>query len=367
MYKSTARHLAALAIALLALAVPRATSAQAFPPAWTSSASYAAGDIVQYGGNWYRAMKALSAAGPYPSNAYGYWELNFVRSNTTLTVGNKQGFANLVYAWQFARNARIADAAYLHINIVTTAGDFSESFSTPFSLDHGSGALISIIGDHAGNISLSFPKGNAFQLDNGHSFGTVSNLSIAGPGPESTYGQGFSLLNSAAFGELTNTTITNFATGVYAYEGASVYMGSDPIIACGTAITSDQAASVSVGGLNLTLPTPGSVGLYADHNGIIIAEDSAFTSPEQNGTAVKAENGGVIDVNSSTFGTAVNETVGIGCKAEYGGRITATNALFWMGSAYDIVVDHGGTVNAAGAATSDPWSVGSNDGSYAWS
>jgi hypothetical protein len=364
MYKATLHRLAILAIFLLALAAPRVTNAQAFPPAWTSSATYAAGDIVQYGGNWYRAMKALSAAGPYPANAYGDWELNFVRSNTTLTVGDKQGFANLVYVWQFARNARIADAAYLHISIVTTYGDFSESFTAPFSLDHGSGALISIIGDTAANISLSFPDGNAFQLDNGHSFGTISNLSITGPGPEASNGQGFTLLNSAALYELTGTTIKNFSTGVYAYEGASVYMDSDPIVACTTAISSDQAASVSVGGLNLTVPTANSIGLYADHNGIIIAGDSNITSPNQNGTGAEAENGGVIDVSHSTFGTAVNETVGIGCKAEYGGRIVVTDTLFWMGSTYDIVVDHGGTVNAAGVAASDPWSTGMSDGSY---
>ncbi len=282
-------------------------------------------------------------------------------------MGDKQGFANLVYAWQFALNARIADAAYLHIDIVTTDGSFSESFKGPFSLDHGSGALISILGDDAGKISLSFPHGNAFNLTNGHNFGTISNLSITGPGPESAFGQGFTLLNSAALHALNNTTITNFATGVYAYEGASVYMGSDSIVACETAIISDQAASVTTGDLNLTLPTAKSVGIYADHNGVIIAEDSSFTSPSQNGTAVQAENGAVVDVNSSTFGTAVNETVGIGCKAEYGGRITAINTYFWMGSTDDLVVDHGGTINAVGIISSDPSSVGSGDGSYIWS
>ncbi len=69
MYTATVRRIAIFAMFLMALAAPRVSNAQAFPPAWTSSATYAAGDIVQYGGNWYRAMKALSAGGPYPASA----------------------------------------------------------------------------------------------------------------------------------------------------------------------------------------------------------------------------------------------------------------------------------------------------------
>ncbi len=163
-------------------AIPNLARAQSFPPAWSSSASFAAGDIVQYGGNWYRAMTALSADGPYPASAYGKWELNYVRSNTTLAIGAGQAFANLAYAWQFARNARIADAAYLHLDIVTTSGNFNENFNSAFSLDHSFGALISIIGDNPNNIILNFTgaTSNGLTIDTGHVIGLVDNLVLTG-------------------------------------------------------------------------------------------------------------------------------------------------------------------------------------------
>ena len=344
--------------------------AQSFPPAWSSTATYAAGDTVQYGGNWYRAVVPLSAGGPYPAAAYDKWELNYVRSNTTLTIGAHQGFANLVYAWQFARNARIADAAYLHFSIVTTSGDFNESFSAPFSLDHGSGALISVIGDDASKITLKFPSSNGFVLDGAHGFGTLSHVTLVGGSSANALspGQGISVLNGATIGDVSDSTIEYFKTGVYAYEDASAYLDSATVISgCNVYVKADQSAAVTYGGFNVTLTLDNQTILYANHNATIVAESSTINTnlsdPNDPGVGVGAlaQNGGVIDINSSTLGIMAEA-----CMAEFGGRITVTNGFFNMGNGYGTYADHGGTINETGADDAAARYIDSGNGSYVY-
>ncbi len=60
-------------LALATFSLPIHSNAQSYPPVFSSTATYVAGDLVQYGGNWYRAVKALGAHGPYPSNGFGSW------------------------------------------------------------------------------------------------------------------------------------------------------------------------------------------------------------------------------------------------------------------------------------------------------
>lgn len=354
-----------LAIVFIATALwPAAANAQSFPPAWTSTASYSAGDIVQYGGNWYRAMRALSPAGPYPANAYGFWELNYVRSNTTLTIGNRQGFANLVYAWQFARNARIADAAYLHLSIVTTQGNFNESFDTAFSLDHSFGALISLIGDDEDNITLNFPSSNGFNLDSGHNFASISGMRLVGS-LDSPAHQGITVVYGASIENIATVGISGFQGGVYAFQDASVYLADSVTIQhCTSGITADYDASVVGGGVNITCDDTGATGLYADHNGTIADENATIsnqgTVSPYSGFGVEATDGGVIDVKGVTC-----DGWSQGFVAIFGGRILANTANL-NNNASDLSAGKSGTINAPGATTPDGNLVGSNDGSYIW-
>ncbi len=51
---------------------------------------------------------------------------------------------------------------YLHLSIVTTQGDFSESLNNAILLDMDNGSQISLMGDNASNIQLSFANTNGF-------------------------------------------------------------------------------------------------------------------------------------------------------------------------------------------------------------
>ncbi len=135
-----------IALASLFFGFCRLAHAQTeFPPAYNNQAKYAVGDLVTDYGNMYRCEMAVTTPFLDPSKNYQHWELYSVRNNTTIPIGVGQTFPNLQIAWNYVRNCRIAQAAYLHLSIVTSGGDFSETFSAPLfprhrfglaSLDH---------------------------------------------------------------------------------------------------------------------------------------------------------------------------------------------------------------------------------------
>ncbi len=357
-----------LLLLVLCIALPFFSHAQSFPPAFSKTGSYAAGDVVQYGGNWYRAMKALSANGPYPASAYGDWELNFVRSNTTLVIGVGQPFANLVYAWQFARNARIADAAYLHFSISTQNANFAETFTGPFSLDHGSGALISIIGDVVDNITLNFPAfSNGLVIDTGHTIGTISGVQITGVLTAASFESytGGIQMASGNISNLTNAIISQFTQGINATEGSTIvaYQGLE-ITACMNGIQASYSSSVIAPAAHITLgayqggaSTEG-IGLLAGENATIDCENAIIGNATNFGQGVVAQNGGVVNVSSTTI-----SEWRAGCYADSKGHIDAEGATL-KNNTYDISVAQAGTVNDSGATLYDPTEQGTNDGSY---
>ena len=59
-----------------------AASAQSFPPAWSSSATYVVGDQAQLNGNVIRCTHANTGGFKYDQ-----WELWEVRANTVLKIG----------------------------------------------------------------------------------------------------------------------------------------------------------------------------------------------------------------------------------------------------------------------------------------
>jgi hypothetical protein len=335
-------------------AIPSLARAQSFPPAWSSSATYTAGDIVQYGGNWYRAMIALSAGGPYPAAAYGKWELNFVRSNTTLTIGAKQGFANLVYAWQFARNARIADAAYLHLDIVTTSGAFSETFTSAFSLDHSFGALISIIGDNPNNISLSFTgaSSNGFTIDTGHTIGLVDNLVLFGNGSS---GSGILVGSGAEFnGE--DLDVNSFSVGLYVWTGGNAQITGANLAHTSRAVYVAQATCYLP---TLTIQYCGNVGIYGAMGANVRADEASITSSGEDPVqGIYATDGATVYAPGSTI-----SGFGYGCFATERGYIDVFSGTFSGNNNQDAYAQYGGEVFALGATTPDGTSTDSSFGS----
>ncbi len=313
---------------------------------------------MEYGGNWYRAVISLGAHGPYPANAYGDWELNFVRSNTTLTIGSGQGFADLLRAWTFAKSARIADTAYLHLQIVTSKAAFTQTFSAPFSLDHGSGALISISGDNPSLINLTF-KTSGFTIDGGHALGGISNVSINGPGSAQTPNIGITASTGASILSISNTYFSSFNVGVFADSNANIAVGSNTrLISCYFGMSADHGATIVALGIGFYSSTPGD-GLFAIRNGVIDFSDNTLSNADTgSGNGALAEYGGFIDLAGSTV-----ENWDVGADATDFGHIKAGGGIFQTNTTYDIAASFGGGVEALGAAETNI-KVGNGDGSY---
>ncbi len=333
--------------------------AQAFPPAFSKSSTYLAGDIAQYGGNWYRAMTPITANGAYPAAAYGKWELNFVCSNTTLTVGAGQMFANLVYAWQFARNARIADAAYLHLNIVTTSAPFSETLSTSFSLNQDSGDLISIAGDDATKITLhSTSDGPAFVLTKHHCIGSLSNLTITGP---QNIGTGLEVEDGSNL-TASGLTLPEFAVGAITIGVSMATLYQLTTADCVHPVEADSAACLTAPSLNCTYSQPQmGTGILADHQSTIDVSYSTITNVANGaptGTAVSADHGASIDLEYSTL-----HNFSVSLAATNGARIFAQNSDL-INSITDASASFAATVSLVGAMNTGGEQLGTNDGSY---
>ncbi len=339
--------------------------AQSFPPVWNSTASYAAGDIVQYGGNWYRAMTAITTHYVNPATTYGSWELNYARSNTTLLIGVGQSFSSLQNAWLFAHNARVADGAYVHFDIITTKGAFNETFTLPFSLDQGSGANMSIVCDHPANNTLTFSGSNGFTIDSGHAFGLLENLNLVGTPDYS----GIYATNSASLTEAANCTVSGFGISCYASSNAALNLPDVFPTNFSTALYADLGGTISAPNVraldeHLNLYT---YGLLANRGGTIYADGATLAGVN---SGALAENGGLVYAYSSfIWGCAY------GCVAQNGGRVFVEYATFGMNAGSgatanqnaDLSAYNAGIIDATRYQGTQPTVLGlGGDGSYVY-
>jgi len=349
----------------LALAVPTVGATQTYPPAWHSTSTYAIGDQVQLNGNVLRATHAVPAGG----FKYDDWELWDVRANTTLLIGTGQTFGSLAAAWSYAQNARVTDGAYLHFYIDTAHGKFSENFSAPFSLDHGSGARISIMGDVSSNVTLNFTssQSNGFMIDTGHCLAVLTNLTITA----SSGNYGLYAVGNATIGAITGVNFSGFPIFVYADKNASLTFEANTswsgFVAAACEAYNGATVSFGIGfTLNGQLPpgragVPGTTnnagfGLEAYYGGHISAPSCSIKNCS---TGVFAHDFGRMTLDSGTIES--NGTYGI--LADTGGQVSAENATI-TGNGTDILSASGAIVDAFQADVGSQNQGGSANGSY---
>ncbi len=229
-----------------------------------------------------------------------------------------QSFPTLTIAWNYALNAKVADGAYLHFYISSSKGNYAENLSAPFLLDHASGARMAILGDNASADTLAFGSTNGLILDTGHSFNTVSGLTISGTGTD-----GVKVAYDAALSFLGKSNVSGFQNLVHAVQGASIVVNTD-----------------------CTLSSPGNVSCLAEAGGSITARTLTITTTNQQATAYWAVNGGII-VAESTNVSGSN----VGAEADNGGVIDVANSTFTT-HGYPIVANDG-TVNCQSSTFSD--------------
>jgi len=359
-FRILVRNLALAALCSLAATLSTTSLAQSYPPAWSNTATYSVGDQVQLNGNVLRAVVATPAPGSF---IYSRWELWDVRANTTFMVGVGQTFTNLLTAWNYVHNARVADGAYLHLYISTAKGAFSETFTAPFSLDQGSGAQISILGDKPGNINLTFSACNGFAIDSGHTFGTLENLTMNGA---ATY-TGVAASDLASITQIINVTVNGFGNSFTASRNANLYLPDIAATSYVQAIYADQGATINCPNIRL-LQAEGFLGgdLFATRGGIIYANGASLSNADM---GCHADYGGMIYAfNCSICGCIT------GCYATHGGRIYIENNKLGVNvgsgalvNETDLNAKSGGVIDAFLTAGSIPSiSIDSGVGSYVY-
>jgi hypothetical protein len=355
-----------LAIFLGFFATGSVARAQSFPPAWSSNATYAAGDLVVEGGNIYRAIKPVISHIANPAVNYTDWQLNQVQSNTTLMVGVGQVFPDLATAWTYALYCRVSDGVYLHFYISTNNGNFSESFSAPFLLDHGSGARIAILGDLTSHITFSFSGTNGMIIDTGHSLNTLSAVTL-----QSTAGNtviGIKADGNASIAAVSDTVITGFNTCVQATNNASVTLTStmNMLGFSHDALDAEDLGSIVFNGGSIFGPGANTqaTGLFSTSGGEIKAIGSVINACQQ---GALASEGGRIDLISgtvsgcgfgiiATYGGSIDfnggaaTSCGIGVDASERGYIDISDGSATGNLIYDLTCSAGGYITAASAS-----------------
>lgn len=345
---------------LLLSVSPCLLRAQSSPPVWNNTSNYVAGDMVTDYGNVYRCIKPITTHYLDPSKTYTNWELNYVRSGTTLTIGTGQTFPSLKTAWTFIENATIAQGAYLHLAISTANGPYSESLGLGMNLDHPFGSSISIMGDNAENVDFtSVTDANAFTLDNSHAIGSISKMSFYGG---SLGAPGMSVLNAntgAVFNNVSGLSVSNYNHCYYAEQLAQIQITG--LISFGSGqqnyFWADQGGFISIfGNQTFSNASQGQVGIcmQATAGGQINTGSltiSNFT------TAVSVSTGGTV---ITPFSIIENSTVGVSCTKR--GMVDSHYDTF-TSNGTDIKVSQGGTVDITSGTYSSS-TVGTNDGSY---
>jgi hypothetical protein len=353
---SNLRRFLVLVAAAAAFAIPTLAKAQSYPPAWNATATYAIGDVVQENGNWYRAIKAVTTHNLDPAKVFTYWELNYVRGNTTLYVGAQETFATFLEAWNYALNAKISDAVYLHFYISSFHGNLTQTFSSSFSLDHQSGGRISIIGDNPANIVMNFDLGG-MTIDGGHNLASITGVGFYGS-------QGGSVAIDASGGasisSLGNLMFHGFDVGLMADSNGSIRnVGSLSAVTINTALVEATSSGSIIFTTELNFSGAGTLplyGLYANDGGVIVCNICTLSDCNY---GICADHSGVIEATGCNVSHC-----NYGAAAYDHGMIDVTQGMFPSNAVYDLLAAEGAGVRAMSASYATLQEGTTADGSY---
>jgi len=312
--------------------------AQSNPPVFSTTTSYQKGAEIQYAGNTFRALNAVSASSNLPTTDYNDWELYFVRADTTLMIGPSQTFPDIPTAWTYLLNATIADGAYVHM-IVGAGGADTENLSGPLILNHRNGANISIV-NNFGLVELQFPTGSAgIVISNGHKFGGIfgqTGLYILGT--SGTYG--VQVNQNSTLSHCDELVINGFGEGMEAGSNSSIYSVNPGLEGDGDGAEALYGGYISLTSLDIGPGDLTGAGLLTI-GGQIAAVNSTI---EGCATGAWAKDGGFIDVSGCTM-TENN----IGISSQYHSHVKAENAEISVSTTDDIIANGASTVDVIGA------------------
>ncbi len=298
--------------------------------------------------------------GTGPTSDYTDWELNYVRSNTTLMIGTGQTFPTLAAAWTYTLNAKIADGSYLHLYISSANGDFDEQFSAPLLLDQASGSRIAILGDSQTKDTIDFNNTNGLIIDTAHSINTLSGFTLSNEGNPSNSYDGLKINSQANITAVSNLTISDFGNCVYAAQdsSASIDSGTQLEHFVNAGLWADSNATILVPA-GLTITGDGSntgTALLAQHGGFIEAGDGITISECTNG--IVAFQGGIVVADEANISSSGQD----GCWANVRGLVVLLGCTISTSVNLDVEADSGSIVYAT--ASTFTLSGYDNHGSY---
>jgi hypothetical protein len=319
------------------------------PPPWSASGTYAPSNLVVGSDtNIYRAVHASTTSNhPDPTKDIGsYWELFSAMVPTALKLGVGQRFSTtLEAAWRFIQHATISYSSPVTINIITTLGPFAESnIASTLSLNHAFGSHIKIVGDNKANIHFSFAANvNGFSLDQGHSFGSLSGISVQGTGTQDS-GLGLHVLGGSTL-NASNLDVHGFHIDLLV-EGSSKAWLSGLVLGAFNAAAAQASTHsfLSCGGASINGTSSGKLGLLADSGSTILAPSCSISNVTLIGFQVL--DGSVMEVQGAH---ATN--CGTGFEADAHSTLNAVNGSSTM-NLHGFTISMCSYINASGITLS---------------
>jgi hypothetical protein len=202
------------------LALSAASQAQTNPPVFNATQSYKIGDLVTYDSVTFQCLINETTTHPNPHQP-PYWGVNYVYAGALLMpVGPSEPLKTITAAWAYIAGARIAENSYIELKL---DANYSETFTSSFSLDHPYGSRILFVGTNAGQVA-SFPNSTTgFTLDSGHTLAALEGLEIFGPPTSGSNGNPAILVTqNACLAKLQNVTLQNFDIGLEATTSGTI-------------------------------------------------------------------------------------------------------------------------------------------------
>jgi hypothetical protein len=357
--KTIHQKLCAFAIATAALSV--CARAQSVPPAWNATTSYKIGDLVTYGGNTFQCQ--LNETTNHPNPHLVGWVLDYVYTgNFLIPVGPSVTFTTLTSAWNYIKSARISPGLTITLSLQP---NYTENFSSSFSLDHAYGSQISIIGNGTGQTANFTHQACGFILDKGNKLGEISGLKIQAPSNGSDGVPAIEVQEKAVLANANNLNIENFDVAIESDSGEVDNLSLLTVNGFKTAFLSSGNGSLLHFSAAVTLDGSGST--TTPSHGFSAVQSGSISCP---GSAVNnclngfdAESAGTIYCAGSSAKNTIFTNTSFGYYAYDRGMIFANNATttgFWTA----FKADTGGSINADGAQTSG-YSYDNCDASHA--
>jgi hypothetical protein len=374
----------ALASLCALLVFSAASQAQSNPPVFNGTENYKIGDLVTYQGVTFQCLINETTTHPNPHSLY--WGINYVYSGALpIPVGPSETIKTLTQAWTYISGARIANNSSITIELQS---NYTETFTSSFSLNHPFGSKIFIVGTGGAQATFS-NKTAGFTLNSGFHLADLEGLVIVGANGGSGDNPAIHVSQNSCLAQLRNMTFYRFDVDLFADSGeidnisniqCSQFVDTAISATNNATINVSEASPITVDGS--TTNTQPSCAFYASFGATIncykcTGENCHFSFYATLGARINA--GSTISNNTSAnigagycatergyiYADASTSSGGLyGYDCATGGYISASGSNSSGEGTNDYIAMLGGIINARSFSGGSNGLTGTNDGSY---